>query len=78
MFDGIIKNMLTDAIRGALIAIATYLGVTGDAENQFVAAGLVIFGAVWAWWENRGHQRLVAFIAARGHDVSSVTKGIAK
>lgn len=63
MFDGILKNMLTDGVRFCLVALASYLYGTGtdqtQARNSFIAAGLTIFAGFWAWYENRGHQLIV-------------------
>jgi opacity protein-like surface antigen len=58
MFDGILKNMLTDLIRGILFAVAGSLGLTGTTNQQFIAGGLAVFAGVWAWYENVGHQKI--------------------
>lgn len=60
MFDGIIKNMLTDLARAGLVGFAAYLGLQPNSStyNEFVAGGLSVFAGVWMWWENRGHQQI--------------------
>ena len=62
MFDGIIKNMLTDLVRGIMIAIAGSLGLSGSIRDQFIAGGLAIFAGLWMWYENSGHQEIVELL----------------
>lgn len=59
MFDGIIKNTISDVLKGLLVAWAAQLGLTGNTSQQFVAGGLAIFAGLWMWYENRGHQMIV-------------------
>jgi hypothetical protein len=59
MFDGILKNMLTDILRMVMTATAGYLGLTGTDQQKWIAGGMAIGAGLWAWYENHGHQLLV-------------------
>lgn len=59
MFDGIIKNTISDVLKSLLVAAAGYLGIGGTTEQQFVAGGMALFAGLWMWYENKGHQQIV-------------------
>lgn len=65
MFDTIIKTILTDIIRMALVAFAAWLNANGFKFNgaTFVADGLAVFAVVWAWWENKGDADFRALVS---------------
>lgn len=60
MFDGIIKNMISDAIKGAALIFAGWLGLQPNStmSNEVVAAFTTLGTALWFWYENKGQQQI--------------------